>query len=199
MSGADLPTLTLLGDIYMNNDNADLALEAYLAAADLATAKDAKSLVRAADLLTRTGNYEQASLIIEKSRQTLGDNLSNEQELQLLNFEAKIARSEGDDEAAVKLLTEIVKRDGLNGDAIIELANYYADTGDMAKATNRYEQAEKIAAFEREALVAHAQALVRDGSYKQALPLLRRALQLKSDGNLKDYADRVERAARNQG
>ena len=199
MSGADLPTLTLLGDIYMNNDNADLALEAYLAAADLATAKDAKSLVRAADLLTRTGNYEQASLIIEKSRQTLGDNLSNEQELQLLNFEAKIARSEGDDEAAVKLLSEIVKRDGLNGDAIIELANYYADTGDMAKATNRYEQAEKIAAFEREALVAHAQALVRDGSYKQALPLLRRALQLKSDGNLKDYADRVERAARNQG
>lgn len=199
IDGADLSTLTLLGDIYMNNDNADLALEAYLAAADVATAKDAKSLVRAADLLTRTGNYEQASVIIEKSRQTLEDNLSNEQELQLLNFEAKIARSEGDDEAAVKLLTEIVKRDGLNGDAIIELANYYADTGDMAKATNRYEQAEKIAAFEREALVAHAQALVRDGNYKKALPLLRRALQLKSDGNLKDYADRVERAARNQG
>ncbi|MFP4157253.1 MAG: tetratricopeptide repeat protein [Opitutales bacterium] len=198
MGAADLPTLTLLGDIYMNEDNADLALEAYLAAADMATEEDAKALVRAADLLTRTGNFEQASVIIEKSRSKFGDSLSNEQELELLNFQAKIARAAGEDESAVEILNEIVKRDGLNGDAMIELANYYADKGDMAKATNRYEEAEKIAAFEREALVAHAQALVRDGSYKKALPLLRRALQLKSDSNLKDYADRVERAARNQ-
>ena len=50
----------------------------------------------------------------------------------------------------------------------------------------------------RQALVAHAQALVRKNNYKDALPLLRRALQLKSDNNLEDYAQRVERAARNQ-
>ena len=121
------------------------------------------------------------------------------QELQLLNLQAKIARVQDDDEAAVQLLTQIVERDALNGDAIIELANYYAETGDMAKATNRYEQAEKIDAFEREALIAHAQTLVRNGDYRKAVPLLRRALQIKADGNLEDYADRVERAARNQG
>lgn len=199
MSKADLSTLTLLGDIYMNNENADLALEAYLAAADLATADDAKSLIRAAELLTRTGNYDQAIVMIKKSRDTLGANLDEKQELQLLNLQAKIARVQDDDEAAVQLLTQIVERDALNGDAIIELANYYAETGDMAKATNRYEQAEKIDAFEREALIAHAQTLVRNGDYRKAVPLLRRALQIKADGNLEDYADRVERAARNQG
>lgn len=198
MSKADLSTLTLLGDIYMNNENADLALEAYLAAADLATADDAKSLIRAAELLTRTGNYDQAIVMIKKSRDTLGANLDEKQELQLLNLQAKIARVQDDDEAAVQLLTQIVERDALNGDAIIELANYYAETGDMAKATNRYEQAEKIDAFEREAVIAHAQTLVRNGDYRKALPLLRRALQIKADGNLEDYADRVERAARNQ-
>lgn len=199
MGTADLSTLTLLGDIYMNNEAPELALDAYLAAADLATSDDANALVRSAGLLTRTGNYEAASTMIEKSRATLGDTLSTEQQLELLNFEAKIARAEGDDEAAVKLLTQIVERDGLNGDAIIELADYYAEQGDMAKATNRYEQAEKIQAFERQALVAHAQALVREGNYRKALPLLRRALQIESDGNLEDYADRVERAARRQG
>lgn len=199
MGKADLATLTLLGDIYMNSENADLALEAYLAAADLATAEDAKALVRAADLLTRTANYDQASRMIAKSRQTLGSALSNAEELQLLNFEAKIARAKGDDEAAVALLTQIVERDALNGDAIIELANYYAETGDMARAITRYEQAEKIQAFERQALVAHAQARVRNGEYKEAVPLLRRALQIRSDSNLADYTDRVERAARNQG
>jgi tetratricopeptide (TPR) repeat protein len=198
MDAADLSTLTLLGDIYMNNDNADLALEAYLAAADKATTDDAKALIRASELLTRTGNYEQALVMIKKSREMLGSSLSDEQELKLLNFQAKIARAQGNNEEAVQLLTQIVERDALNGDAIIELANYYADTGDMAKATNRFEQAEKIEKFEREALIAHAQALVREGDYSKAVPLLRRALQIRSEDNLKDYADRVERAARNQ-
>ncbi|WPJ94194.1 tetratricopeptide repeat protein [Coraliomargarita algicola] len=197
MGAADLSTLTLLGDIYMNNNSPDLALEAYLAATELANASDSKALLRAAELLTRSGNFDQSKSIIAKIREKL--DLPESDELTLLTLEAKIARAEGDDEAAVKLLSQIVERDSLNGDALIELANFYADQGDMAKAINRYEQAEKIEAFEREALVAHAQARVRNGDYKEALPLLRRALKLKSDSNLEDYAQRVEKAARSQG
>lgn len=199
MGAADLGTLTLLGDIYMNNQSPDLALEAYLAATEKATAQDSQSLLRAAELLARTNSYDQSKEMIEAVRTQLGNALAEDDELKLLTVEAKIARAEGDDEAAVKLLNQIVERDALNGDALIELANFYADQGDMAKAINRFEQAEKIEAFEREALVAHAQARVRNGEYKEALPLLRRALQLKSDSNLEDYAQRVERAARSQG
>jgi tetratricopeptide (TPR) repeat protein len=195
MGAADLSTLTLLGDIYMNNSNADLALDAYLAATEIATASDSKPLLRAASLLTRTGNYEQAKTMIPGIRNQI--ELAEGETLDLLTLEAKIARAEGDDESAVKLLSEIVERDSLNGDALIELADFYADQGDMAKAITRYEQAEKIEAYEREALVAHAQARVRDAQYKEALPLLRRALQLRSDNNLEDYTQRVERAARN--
>ena len=197
MGGADISTLTLLGDIYMNNSNSDLALDAYLAATEVATAEDSKALLRAASLLTRSGDYEQAKAMIPGIRNQI--NLAEDEELDLLTLEAKIARAEGDNEAAVELLSKIVERDSLNGDALIELANFYADQDDMAKAITRYEQAEKIEAFEREALVAHAQARVRSGQYKEALPLLRRALQLRSDNNLEDYAQRVERAARSQG
>jgi len=197
MGAADLGTLTLLGDIYMNNNSPDLALEAYLAATQKATDSDSKALLRAAELLTRSGNYEQSKTIIAQIREKL--DLPESEDLTLLTLEAKIARAEGNDDAAVELLTQIVERDALNGTALIELADLYADQGDMAKAINRFEQAEKIEAFEREALVAHAQARVRNGDYKEALPLLRRALQLKSDSNLEDYAQRVERAARSQG
>lgn len=199
MGQAELSTLTLLGDIYINHDAADLALNAYLAAADMATATDNRALVRAADLLTRTANYGQAKAMIAKTRTTLGDSLANDDDLKLLTLEAKIARASGEDDKAADILVKIIERDALNGDAIIELANYYADSGDMPKAINRYQQAEKIEAFEREALVAHAQTRVRNGEYKEAVPLLRRALQIKQDRNLADYADRVERAARSQG
>lgn len=198
MGKAELGTLTLLGDIYMNNDAADLALEAYLTAADMATAEDSSALVRAAELLTRTAYYEQATAMIQKSRSSLGEAMKDADDLTLLTLEAKIARSNGEDDKAAQLLVQIIERDALNGEAIIELANYYADAGDMAKAINRFQQAEKIEKFERQALVAHAQARVRKGEYKEAVPLLRRALQIKQDRNLADYTDRVERAARNQ-
>jgi tetratricopeptide (TPR) repeat protein len=196
MGAADLSTLTLLGDIYMNNQSPDLALEAYLAATKVATTHDSKALLRAAELLTRSSNYEQAKQIITQIRNQLS--LTETEELSLLTLEAKIARAEGNGDAAVELLNKIVEHDALNGEALIELANFYADQGDIAKAINRYQQAEKIEAFERDALIAHAQTRVRNGEYQEALPLLRRALQLKSDSNLEDYAQRVEKAAKSQ-
>ncbi|HBR95353.1 MAG TPA: hypothetical protein DEA90_14425, partial [Opitutae bacterium] len=103
MGAAELSTLTLLGDIYMNNASPDLALEPYLAAPEQATANDSQALLRAADLLTRSGNYEQSQKIIAQIRAKLA--LAEDDELTLLTLEAKIARAQGDDQAAVELLS----------------------------------------------------------------------------------------------
>ena len=89
-------------------------------------------------------------------------------------------------------------RDALNGEAIIELANYYVDMDMLPEAINRYEQAAKIGEYERDALIAHGQTLVRETRYSEALPLLKRALLLESEPNLEDYIARVERAANSQ-
>ena len=199
MGKAELSTLTLLGDIYMNNMIPDLALGAYLSAVEMAEPKDVKALLRAANILTRSTNFEQAANLISDIRERTDISLSPEQDLELLNQEAKIARAEGDEEAAVEILNKIVERDALNGEAIIELANYYADKDMLPEAINRYEQAAKIDAFERQALIAHGQTLVRKAQYRKALPLLKRALQLETEPNLEDYTARVERAAKSQG
>lgn len=198
MGAGNTNTLTLLGDIYMNNALPDLALDAYLEATKVATVDNSKSLIRAADLLSRNGSYDQAKTMSTSIREKLGNTLDDSTDLTLLTIEAKIARAQGDDKSAVNLLNKIVERDALNGEAIIELADYFADQGDMAKAITRYEQAEKIESFEHDALVAHAQARVRVGDYEEALPLLRRALQIEPNGNLEDYTKRVERAAKSQ-
>ena len=198
MGATDLTTLMLLGDIYMNNDYSDLALNAYLAAVVIADSNQSKPLVRAADVLTQTGNFAQAKVLITSIRAKTATVLSDEQDLRLLTSEARIARHEGDDATAVATLNKIVERDALNGEALIELGNYYADQDLMAEAITRYKQAAKISNSERKALVAHAQALVRKNEYREAVPLLKRALQIKNDRNLEDYTARVERAAKGQ-
>lgn len=195
---AELSSLILLGDIYMNNSALELALSAYQSAVKVASSDDARALLRVAEILTRTANFEKAAIIIKDIRQNDAVNLSSDQDLQLLNQEAKIARAQGDDDTAVEILNKIVERDALNGEAIIELANYYADKGLLPEAINRYEQAAKIGAYERDALIAHGQSLVRDARYIEAVPLLKRALLLKPEPNLEDYTSRVERAANSQ-
>ncbi len=196
MGGAAVTTLTMLGDIYMNHSSPELALSAYLEALQMSGDAHVPALMRASKLLTQTGNMEQAKRMIVQLREHLGANLKSQDELELLILEAKIARADGDDAKAFDSLKKIVERDALNGDALIELGNYYADQGDMARAVTRFEQAQLIAAFERPALIAHGQALIRKGSYKEALVRLRRALALESDRYLADYVERVERAAR---
>jgi tetratricopeptide (TPR) repeat protein len=199
MGKADLSTLNLLGDIYINNDAADLALDAYLAAVKIAQNTDSKSLIRASEIFTRTNNLDEAKTMIASTRQRFGSNLDKQSDLKLLTLEAKIARAEGENETAITVLNQIIERDALNGEALIELANCYVSEGDLAKAITRFEQAEKIEASERKALIAHAQALVSKADYKAALPLLRRAIYMQPDQYLEDYVQRIERAARNKG
>jgi tetratricopeptide (TPR) repeat protein len=198
MGAAELTTLKLLGDIYMNNDSPELAVSAYLAAVAIAEPNQNEPLVRAADILAQTANFEQAKELIATIRAKANATLSEAQDLTLLIAEAKIARDAGDNETAVATLHKIVERDALNGDALIELGNYYADQDLMAEAITRYEQASQISASERKARIAHAQALVQKNNYREALPLLKRALKIRSDRALEDYTARVERAAKNQ-
>lgn len=196
LGSAKLETLSLLGDIYMNNTMPELALSAYLRASELATESDLAVLIKSANALTQTANFEEAKTIITSIRNRFNDSVSDDQDLKLLTFEAKIARNDGDNDKAADLLVKIIERDVLNGEALIELANYYVDQGKLPEAFTRFEQAQNISQYERAALIAHAQALVKNKQYKKAISLLDRALTLKSDNTIKDYKERVERAAK---
>lgn len=195
LGGADFQTLNLLGDIYISKNMPDLALIAYSDSSKLAKKSDLNTLTIQAQLLTQTGNYEQSDSLIKQIRKKFSKSIDDENDLKLLNFESKIAKANGESDLAAEILMEIIKRDLLNGSALIELANYYAEKNLMEEAVLRYEQAQKIRKFERKALIAHAQSLVINRDYDEAVPLLNRALRIESDKNLKEYAERVERYA----
>ena len=58
------------------------------------------------------------------------------------------------------------------------------------------EGAEALESSEADARLRHAQLLVRNGNYQEALPLLKRTLELKPREAVQRYTEQVERAAR---
>jgi tetratricopeptide (TPR) repeat protein len=189
-------SLALLGDIYMKRGMPELAKSAYLEVIE----KDEKNLqfstaYRAADLLLRTRAHGEAAEVLASIDRRYRE-LSAEDELDVLTLKAKLARGQGREAEAAKLLESIVGRDGTRGDALLELASYHHKHGNREKALLLAERAEKVDAFRYPALLSHAQFMVADRNYEKAAELLRRALEIKREPRVESYLGRVEQAIR---
>jgi len=193
-------SLLLLGDIYLNLEMPESALEVYQQAlGEDETGAGYPAALRAAKLLQQTGAVEESNELIEDIKSQYASTLTNDQQLELLTIQAKIARRQGDQERAVALLKDIVKKDGTKGDALIELADYYSSTGneeDMVEAVLYIEKATNLQDYEYQALVKHAQILTKQKKYAQAANLLKRALTIKQEPRIERFLAQVERAAK---
>jgi tetratricopeptide (TPR) repeat protein len=128
-----------------------------------------------------------------------GQEVSEDLRKRSLKLEARLAaaRNEAGEEQA-RILEELVRLDPLDGDALILLGQYHA-ANNAEKAIFYFERAEGIEKFEADARLRHAQILVKNGKYQEALPLLKRALEIKPRDDVQRYAEQVERAARRNG
>jgi len=85
--------------------------------------------------------------------------------------------------------------DPLDGEALILLGQHSARAGNPEQAVFYYERAANLEKFEADAKVRHAQLLVGQGKYQEALPLLRRAQSIKPRDNIQQYLEQIERVA----
>lgn len=193
----DAGSYSLLGDIYLNKQMPALALNAYQAAMDAGTRPDINASVRAASILTQMQSYAEAQALIDSIQESYANELNKRSRLKLLNLEATIAKQQEQPERSAEILEEIIAEDPLNGEALISLANYYADKEEFEKATFTFERAQNIDEYEAKAALSHAQMLVRNSKYADAVTLLNRSLSIEPSKAVEDYRDRVERAARN--
>ncbi len=194
---ADPSTLSLLGDIYMNEGVSDLAKEAYLEVIE----SDAKGTrfresYRAAELLVRSQAYGEASDLIDSIDRRYAKKLDSDDELKLMTLEAKVARGRGRKKEAAELLETIVRRDGTRGDALLELARYHRAEGNEQKALLMLERAQNLDGFEYPALVEQAQMRVASKEYEEAANLLRQALRIRNEPRVERFLARVEEASR---
>jgi Tfp pilus assembly protein PilF len=197
---ANVACLNTLGDIYVNENVPELAVSAY----QRALAKDGENAdpavpLRNAEVLVSRSAYTEASSLLGRVKDVCGTKLGTQEKKRVLKLEARIAAASGQSGAEqAKLLEDIIALDPLDGEAIILLAQHYSRTGDTDKACFMCERAAGIEKYEAEAKLRHGQILVKGGKYLEALPLLKRAQELKPRDDVQKYVEQVERAARSK-
>ncbi len=179
-----------LAEIYLDRGLASLAVERHLAATDIDG--DAAPALRAGRVLATRGEIAVVDDLLASLRAGT-DGFAPEVQSEIDRLDSLIAarRDAGDAEATA--LEALVDRDPLDGEALILLGRHHArQPGGLERAEFWFERAEGLPAFEVEARIRHAEALVAAGRYPQAVALLKQAQSLAPNDDVKAYLDQVE-------
>ncbi len=189
-------SLLTLGDIHVNQELFDPAVDAYLRAMEKQKGEGSPDrFLRAAKALVARQAHGEAERLVAGVESVFGGKMEPPARKELLRIRARLALARGAGDEEAKILEEIVVLDPLDGEALILLGQHRGRIGEADKAVFYYERAAAIEAFEADAKVRHAQLLVGQRRYAEALPLLRRAQALKPREKIQEYLAQVERAA----
>lgn len=188
-------SLFMLGDIYINEELYPLAIDAYLRALNGNLDTGINRALRSAKILATRGAFSETQLLLNAIESKDLSSLASHDRKEILLLRARMAIADGASDDEVKLLEEIVQIDPLDGEALILLGQHYSRSNDSERAVFYYERAASIESYEAEAKIRHAQLLVNNGKYAEALPLLRRAQLINPRENIQQYLEQVERVA----
>ncbi len=195
MGKANVEQLNKLGDIYTNQELYDLAISAYTRALKMDPAAQPDRAILACQILTGRGELDLARQLIAELQKLRGDSLNDKQRLGLLRMQSRIALAEGAGEREAEVLREIIEIEPLDGQALILLGQYEVRNENPEQAIYYFERAAAIEKYEADANVRHAQLLVKQKKYNEALVKLRRAQQIQPRENIQKYLEGIERAA----
>ena len=197
MHKATPDNLVLLGDLYLSEDLADLSAQAYGLALSGEPPLPAARVIRCAQQLAGKGAFAQARFVNARLRASRQDSLEPADRALLAKLDARIAMAQGEDGPdLVRALEETLKLNPLDGDALLLMAQYYTRKTESERAVLFYERAAEIPDFEVQARTRHGQLLVSLGRFNDALPLLRRAQEIKPREDIARYIEQVDRVAR---
>lgn len=195
MDAQTLSSLGLLADIYMNMEQPALALPIYLETLDFEEL-DRQRAFRIAQVLARVNAWDEVTAYINSFETRFSESLSDSERLKVLNLKAEVALAENRESDAMELLQQVVRRDPLNGNALLLIASYHWRQNAYEEATIYFERAEKADNTEVEALIQHARMRVSMREFNRAVELLQRSQMLDPRSYVADYLEMVQQAAR---
>ncbi|MCZ6672176.1 MAG: tetratricopeptide repeat protein [Verrucomicrobia bacterium] len=188
-----------LGDIYLNENQVELATEAYVESIELDPEQSQDIPVNSATIMVSRGFWKNGQVLIDVIRKVFAKGILPENHLTLLRLEAQVALGEQMDSAIViGFLEEILELEPEDGQTLLLLAKFAASREDIEESRKYYEQVIELEEYEYEGLIQYAQMLGRRRLYCDAVPLLRDALDVEYTTQVEVYLDNVERACRRQ-
>ena len=187
-------THKLLADLYISQNMVKQALLNYenaLAANPNIPADNALDPLRQ---LIEQSLYQEAAKYLQTLDTKLQSPFSRQQEIEKKVLTAQLEIQTGDPQKGLQQLKDILKIDPLNGEALLNVANYKMSQSAFPEAEFYYERACSINEVEVEALIGLARIAVQQGRFKQAIQYLNKAQNLKPRGDIKEYITRIENA-----
>ena len=194
---ATVDNLFMLGDVYAGEQLPAMALSAYMRAIDRGGVQSVERPLAAAERFAARGAYDEAQQLAEHLLQHSGAAMTDVERRRLARLQARTAMANGLGSAeSIAALEELTRADPLDGESLLLLGMHHARQDDGDRAILCFERAAGITATEARARINHAQILVKRGRFGDALPLLRRAQEIKPREDVARYIEQVERFAR---
>jgi tetratricopeptide (TPR) repeat protein len=188
-----------LGDIYLNQNQVELATEAYIESIELDPEQVQDVPVNSANIMVGRGFWVNGQTLINTIRKVFAENLLPENHLELLRLEAQVAiATQAGSDVIIGFLTQILELEPEDGQTILLLAKFHASEKNLEESRKYFELAIEIEEYEYQALVDYSQMLVGNRLYCDAVPLLGDALDIEYTVSVEEFMDQVERACRRQ-
>lgn len=222
MGKANVPSLMLLGDVYMNKSMVTEATEAYLEAIALEPTKtNLSNFIQSAETLNNFAAYDSGMKVITAIAKAYQGNLTNENQIDLLSLSSEINISLGKGAEASKNLEALLERDPFNSRALLSLARYYSDLepdetlSDIEYKTMKgryqqtailyYERAQDLEGDEDEIILARVRAFIGEAQLRvkrreldEAADLLVEAQTIRYQDNIETYLNQIREALKHR-
>lgn len=195
MNAASPEALLMLGDIYLNDDLVDLAVDVYEQALAEAPERAAPRALRAAEALGQRDRPVEARRLLA-AVQEIEVELSPRDSLRRQRLHARLALAEGNHSEAVTVLEEALTDFPLDGSSLLLLGRAHAMTGETERAELAFQRAAEVPGFRAASLRQHGELLVTERRFDEALDHLRQAQTLEPRRHVERYIEQVERLAR---
>lgn len=222
MGKANVPSLMLLGDVYMNKEMVEDATTVYLEAiAAEPNRTNLGNFIQSAETLNNFAAYNEGMKVIDAINKAYRGNLSDEDQINLLSLSSEINIARGMGEEASKNLEDLLQKDPFNPRALLSLARYYSDLepddslSDIEYKTMKgrneqrailyFERAQDLPGDDDDVIVAvvrayigEAQLRVKRRELREAADLLAEAQSIKYQENIETYLNQIREALRHR-
>ena len=186
-------SLSLLGDMYLNEEAYGLALNNYQASLKQDPTTRPEQALKPLRRLMQLGLFDAARTYLKLIDSSLQSELSPKQTAEKTVVAAQLTIEAGNLEQGLAQLQSVLNEQPLNGDALLLIANVQLDQEAYATATFYFERATSVVEVQVEALVGLARTAVAQSRFQAALKHLQQSQRIKQRPDVAQFMASIEK------